>query len=96
MRLHVKVVPRASSAGLAGWMGAVLKARVAAPPERGAANAALVRLLTDALGVPQERVRLVAGASAERKVIEIDGLTQREVHRRVERALEREAMRRRP
>jgi uncharacterized protein YggU (UPF0235/DUF167 family) len=55
--------------------------RVAAPPERGRANAALVDLLAGALGVPQERVRLLAGASGKDKVIEIGGMETAEAER---------------
>jgi uncharacterized protein YggU (UPF0235/DUF167 family) len=54
--------------------GGALRVRVAAPPVDGAANDALIRLLADALAVPRAQVRLVAGASGRRKLIEIDGL----------------------
>jgi len=52
----------------------VLRARVAAPAVDGAANAALLRLLADALDVPRRDVRLVAGATARTKVIAVDGV----------------------
>jgi uncharacterized protein len=48
--------------------------RVAAAPVDGAANAALERVLADALGIAKGRIRLVAGATNRRKVIEIEGL----------------------
>ena len=73
-RLELKVVPGASRAGIAGWLGDKLKIRVSAPPERGRANAAVLELLAGALGIPEERVRIVAGTSSARKVVEIDGL----------------------
>jgi uncharacterized protein len=46
--------------------------RVAAPPVDGAANAALVELLADVLGVPRRYVHVVAGASSRSKVVEIE------------------------
>jgi len=52
----------------------MLKARVAAPPVHGAANDALIHLIAGTLDVPRTSVRLVAGASHRRKLIEIDGL----------------------
>ena len=50
-----------------------MKARVAAPPVDGAANAALVRLIARALGVPKSGVAVVAGQTARVKTIEIVG-----------------------
>ena len=51
-----------------------LRVRVAAPPVDGAANASLIRLLAAALGVPPSTIRIVAGESGRRKVVEVDGL----------------------
>jgi len=58
---------------------------VAAPPERGRANAALVDLLAATLEVPRGSVRVVAGATGRAKVVEVDSLDPREVERRLER-----------
>ena len=52
---------------------AVLKVRVRAAPSEGEANAALVRLLAKALGVPPRDVTLVAGATARIKRAEHRG-----------------------
>jgi len=51
----------------------VLKVRVAAAPSEGAANAALVRLLAEAVGVPPRDVALAAGATARIKRLTIAG-----------------------
>jgi uncharacterized protein len=51
----------------------VVAARVRAPPFEGQANAALCRLLADALHVAPRDVALVAGASARLKRIRIAG-----------------------
>lgn len=85
-RLELKVVPGASRAGIAGWLGDKLKVRVRAPPERGRANAAVIALLAAALGIPEERLRIVAGTSSARKVVEIDGLSAAQVRARLEEA----------
>jgi len=84
MRLNIKVVPKSSRTMVAGWLGDELKIRVAAPPERGKANDAVVALLAVTLGVPAERVRIVAGATAGRKVVEMDGLSEPDVRARLE------------
>ena len=56
-----------------GVADGVLRVRVAAPPVDGAANEALVRLLASELGVARGAVRLVSGATARTKVIEVAG-----------------------
>jgi uncharacterized protein len=74
-RIEIRVSPGASSTRLAGRYGAGWKIRVAAPPERGRANAALVDYLADVLGVEPERVRVLAGAGGRSKLVEVEGLT---------------------
>ena len=51
----------------------VLKARVRAAPSEGEANAALCRLLADAVGVAPRQATLVAGAKAREKRVRISG-----------------------
>lgn len=50
-----------------------LKARVRAVPEKGAANAALARLLASRLGIGVSRVEIVSGATARLKIVRITG-----------------------
>jgi uncharacterized protein (TIGR00251 family) len=80
-RIVVHVVPRARTTELAGTHGDAIRIRVAAPPADGAANAALLRFLADQLGVPVARVRITAGATGRRKVIEVDGVSEERVRR---------------
>lgn len=40
----------------------------------GAANAALVNLLADTLGVAKRDVRIVAGAASRQKLVVVDGV----------------------
>ena len=79
------VSPGASRTELVGRHGDGWKARVAAPPERGRANEALVELIAAALEVPARSVRVVAGHRGRAKVVEIDALDLGEVARRLER-----------
>jgi len=51
----------------------VLKVRVRAAPSEGEANAALVRLIAKAAGVPPRDVALTAGATARVKQLVISG-----------------------
>ena len=68
----MRVQPRAARSEIAGLHGDALRVRVSAPPVDGAANAALVELLADALGVPRRCVRVVAGAGSRSKLVEIE------------------------
>ena len=81
--LRVKVVPRAARDEIVGWLDGALKVRVAAIPEAGRANAALEALLALALGIRKSAVRVAAGHASTRKRVEIDGLNQAELERRL-------------
>jgi uncharacterized protein YggU (UPF0235/DUF167 family) len=59
--------------------------RVAAPPERGRANDAVVGLLAEVLEVPSSSVRVVGGQRGRAKVVEVDLFDAEEVDRRLER-----------
>jgi hypothetical protein len=78
-RLTVRLTPRGGRDAIEGWTRdadgrPMLKARVAAAPADGAANAALIGLVARALGRPKGAVRLVGGASARVKQLEIEGV----------------------
>lgn len=83
IKLEIKVIPGASRSGVAGWLGDALKVRVTAPAERGKANAAVAAAIAEAVGVPRTSVRVVAGHTSPRKVIEIAGLSEAEVRERL-------------
>jgi uncharacterized protein len=78
MRLRVRLTPKAGRDAIEGWWtdGAgrsALKARVAAPPEDGKANTALVGLLARTLAVRKSDVRIASGATSRLKMVEVDG-----------------------
>ncbi len=85
-RIELTVSPGAVRSELAGRHGDGWRARVAAPPERGRANRALVELLAAALGVRRDQVTVVAGHGGRRKVVEVEGLDAAELDRRLEAA----------
>jgi uncharacterized protein YggU (UPF0235/DUF167 family) len=57
--------------------------RVAAPPERGAANDAVIRLLASVLGVDRRAVAVVSGHGARDKMVKLAGLSGAEVESRL-------------
>jgi uncharacterized protein (TIGR00251 family) len=81
--LRVKVVPGSSRDAIAGWLGEALKVRVRAPAERGKANASVEKIVADALGVPMACARIVAGRTSARKTLDVSGLSEADVHRRL-------------
>lgn len=70
-------------------MGEILKVCVSAPPERGKANAAITTLLATALGTDRMAVSVVAGKTTHRKMVEVTGLAEMEVRRRLARYAKR-------
>jgi uncharacterized protein (TIGR00251 family) len=66
-----------------GRHGAGWKVRVAAPPEDGKANDAVVRLLSDTLALPARDVQIVSGRSSRDKIIALEGMRPAEIERRL-------------
>lgn len=83
-RLAVRVQPKARVTRVKGRLSdGTLQLAVTAPPEDGRANRALVALVGEVLQVRPSQVRLVRGASSHSKLLEIEGLSQEELERRV-------------
>jgi uncharacterized protein (TIGR00251 family) len=82
-RLTVKVHPRARRSALAGRIGDAWKLSLAAPPVDGKANDECVRFLAELAGVPRSRVRIVMGLTSRLKVVEIEGVPQEDLERRL-------------
>ncbi len=74
IRFAVHVQPRAKRPGIDGTHGDALRVRVQAPPVEGAANAAVVEVLAEALGVPARAVRIAAGQTGRQKLVDVDGI----------------------
>ncbi len=72
--LRLTVVPGARRTQVVGLLGDRLKVRLAAPPEKGAANRELLAFLARVLKVPKDSVRLSHGFQSRSKVVEVLGL----------------------
>lgn len=68
--LRLLVVPGASRTEVVGIHGDRLRVRVAAAPEKGAANRKLLEFLAASLGLPKKAVRLSTGGQSREKVVE--------------------------
>jgi len=85
VRLPITVTPksRANAIEVSRAEGTV-RVRVTAAPEEGRANRAVIELVSERLGLPRSAVTIAGGASSRRKWIEVDGLEEAEVWRRLE------------
>lgn len=81
--LPVRAQPRARRPGIGGEQNGALKVAVAAPPEDGKANEALVEALAEALHIRRGQVELIAGATSRDKRFLIRGLSPAEVLQRL-------------
>ena len=82
-RVTVKVHPRAKRSAIAGRLGEAWKLDLNAPPVDGKANDECIRFFAELAGVPRSRVRIVTGSTARLKVVEVTGLEQAELERRL-------------
>jgi uncharacterized protein (TIGR00251 family) len=70
-RLRLRVKAGAKKTAIVGVHGGALKVSVAAAPERGKANRAVVALLADVLGLAPSGVAIVSGKTSQDKVAEV-------------------------
>jgi uncharacterized protein (TIGR00251 family) len=95
VRLSLRVQPGAKRTALVARLASgEWKVAVSAPPVDGRANDAVVELVSDLLGVRSSQVTLVRGASARRKVVEVEGLSAEAADQRLANALAAEGGRR--
>lgn len=83
-QLQVKVSPRAKQNEVVGWhQDRMLVVKIAAPPIGGQANEELVNYLAALLGIPASDILILRGHTSRQKLVEIQGLTDEEVRRRL-------------
>jgi len=82
-RVQLRVSPGAVRSAVVGRHGAAWKVRVAAPPEDGKANDAVVRLLAETLALPARDVQIVSGRASRDKTVALAGLAPDEIERRL-------------
>lgn len=73
--LRLTVVPGAQRTQVVGLHGDRLKVRLAAAPEKGAANQELIAFLARALGLPKSSFKLTGGAQSRTKVVTVSDLS---------------------
>ncbi|HHT9131442.1 MAG TPA: DUF167 domain-containing protein [Candidatus Tripitaka californicus] len=75
MILHVRAQPGARKDAIVGERADSLKVRITAPPEKGKANEAIVRLLAEKLGLKKSAIRVISGETSRDKRVLIRGIS---------------------
>ena len=80
MSLHVRVTPKGGRNAITGlWTASdgrhYLAVKVAVPPQDGAANEAVKRLIAKAAGLPRSAVTILAGEQSREKKLGLEGDT---------------------
>jgi len=72
MILKIKVTPSSRTTAIAGFMAdGTIKIRIAAAPEKGKANKALIDFLASLLAIPKDKIEIVSGETSHIKLIKI-------------------------
>lgn len=82
-RFALRVSPGARTSAVVGRHGAAWKVRVAAAPEGGRANDAVIALLAATLQVPARTISIVSGRGGRDKLVELSDLPLDETERRL-------------
>jgi uncharacterized protein len=82
-RLTLKVRAGTRQTQFAGRYADAWRLHVAAPPVDGKANEAIVRFLADLAGIPRSAIRIVSGATASTKILELNGISPDRLHRAI-------------
>lgn len=72
--IRVRAQPGARRNGVTGVREGELCVAVTAPPDRGRANDAIVKVLAEVIGVPRSRVKILSGETNRHKRVMVDGV----------------------
>ncbi|MFQ5353842.1 MAG: DUF167 domain-containing protein [Thermodesulfobacteriota bacterium] len=77
--IRLRIQPGSSKKGISGVHGKALKIKLFAPPVEGAANKALIALLSKALGIKKSSIEITSGERSKDKRVFIEGVTLEEL-----------------
>ncbi|XUX00858.1 MAG: DUF167 domain-containing protein [Dehalogenimonas sp.] len=81
--IDIHVQPGARKTEVVGLYGEAVKIKVAATPERGIANEALIDFIAERLGIAKSAVKLVRGRTGRHKTITVKGMDESEARQRL-------------
>ena len=82
--LNIRLQPKARREEIVGLHGESLKVAVRAPPVDGAANNALIRLLSKRLGVARRSIMIISGHTGRSKRVCLHGVEADALRRTLE------------
>lgn len=72
MRIYIKVSPRSSKNEVVKISEGEYKVKITAPPVDGAANDALIKILSQHFKVARSLIKIVGGKTSKIKMVDID------------------------
>ena len=85
--VNVHAQPGARRNAVIGEREGAVRVAVTAPPDKGKANAAILDVLAEALGLRPSQLLLVSGETSRRKRILLTGIAPDDARSRIDRAL---------
>lgn len=76
---RVRVAPRSSRSAVIGVFEGALKVSLTAAPVDGAANTALIKLLSQVFDVPKSTIAIIRGERSRNKTVRINGIEENDV-----------------
>ncbi|MEN6386836.1 MAG: DUF167 domain-containing protein [Phycisphaerales bacterium] len=73
---NIKVVPGSSKTLIAGLYNGMIKVRLAAAPEKGKANQALIELLSEKFNIPKNSISILSGLTSKIKQVAVTSSPQ--------------------
>jgi uncharacterized protein len=73
---NIKVVPGSSKTLIAGLYNGMIKVRLAAAPEKGKANQALIELLAENFKIPKNSIVILSGLTSKIKQVAVTSSPQ--------------------
>ncbi len=85
--LQVRAQPGARTNAILGEHDGALRVAISSPPDKGKANAAILKFLADVLDCKTSQVALMSGGTSRRKRFLINGIRPDELKLRIEKLL---------
>jgi uncharacterized protein (TIGR00251 family) len=79
VKILVQVHPGAKKNQVLRFESSIWHLKIAAPPVEGKANKELIEFLSEVLGIAKSHILIEKGATSHKKLVMIEGLTEKEL-----------------